>query len=255
MIIEVPILDHGRASNLVKEMHQLRSVVFKDILEWDVTVDHEGCEKDQFDCIPGSYLIAVNEAMEVQASLRLLPTTGPYMAADVFSELLDRKNPPRSAAICESSRFFARPSCMVQKGSGSRYWATNRQNQYVAELICGLGIYTRNYGLTNMITVFDVAVERFMKSMGFEGERLGDPKRIGNTRAVAGIFGTEFSQVKHIADTWGFCLDSLYITASDLAPRLDKLKQCGTLIGPEQEIQTRNYTSNTRSGTLDIHAL
>ena len=58
------------------KLFSLRATVFRDILNWDVFVDSKGHERDQFDELPGTYLVSVDEEFKVQASLRLLPTTG-----------------------------------------------------------------------------------------------------------------------------------------------------------------------------------
>ena len=194
MIIAIPILDPSSCQPLVDETLSLRATVFKDILKWDVFVDAHGHEIDQFDQLPGTYLVSVDDDFRVQASLRLLPTTGPYMASDVFAQLLDGKTPPRSATIWESSRFFARPAEVSEDSRASRYWATQMHNEHIAKLMCGLACYATDIGVSHIVSVFDVAVERFLKSMGIACERYGAPQKVGNTRAVAGLFRSDVSQ-------------------------------------------------------------
>ena len=216
MIISIPILDHGVAAPIASEMLRHRATVFRDILEWDVTVNDKGEEIDQFDSLPGTYLVSVDEKMRVQAGVRLLPTMGPYMASDVFADLLDSKMPPRSPMIWEASRLFSRPAGDASSEKSNRYWASNAHNQYVAELICGLSCYSSQIGLGQIVGVFDIAVERFLKSMGVACERLGEPHTLPSGRAVVGICETDTQQFKPLARKWGFDLSNLVKTPNDL---------------------------------------
>ncbi len=86
------------------EMHRLRYRVFKERLGWGVNVV-DGAEADDFDSASPSYLLQRDRDGGVQGCVRLLPTTGPTMLRDVFSELLAGRAAPASREIWESSRF------------------------------------------------------------------------------------------------------------------------------------------------------
>lgn len=58
-------------------MHRLRRRVFKERLDWDVSVSN-GLEIDQYDSFKPTYLLAV-EQRDVVGCVRLLPTTGRNM--------------------------------------------------------------------------------------------------------------------------------------------------------------------------------
>jgi N-acyl-L-homoserine lactone synthetase len=90
-------------SELAMGMHRLRGRVFKDRLDWDVSVCN-GLEIDQYDTFKPTYLMAL-EQNDVVGCVRLLPTTGRNMLADTFPVLLDGNAAPRAARIWESSRF------------------------------------------------------------------------------------------------------------------------------------------------------
>src|SRR5215469_16978319 len=100
----------ARAANagLFEQMHRDRKTVFVDRLGWQVPVVDGDLENDQFDGENAIYLIAVDEAGHHAGSLRLLPTMGPHLLADVFPQLSERPV-PRGPDIWEITRLFTAP--------------------------------------------------------------------------------------------------------------------------------------------------
>src|SRR5437660_11588850 len=95
----------GQHLNLLTEMYRLRRRVFKDRLDWSVSVSGD-LELDVYDALNPTYLVMVApDGRDVLGCVRLLPTTGPTMLADTFPQLLGGREPPRSDRILESSRF------------------------------------------------------------------------------------------------------------------------------------------------------
>jgi N-acyl-L-homoserine lactone synthetase len=90
-------------SELALEMHRLRRRVFRDRLDWKVSVS-DGLEIDQYDALTPTCLLGVDRR-DVVGCVRLLPTTGPNMLADTFPVLLDGRAAPKNAKIWETSRF------------------------------------------------------------------------------------------------------------------------------------------------------
>ncbi len=90
-------------------MHADRKRVFVDMLKWDIP--HDGIfEKDQYDTDQADYLILQDrQAGDHQGSVRLLPTTGAHMLADVFPFLCEGKV-PRGPRIREITRLVVSPS-------------------------------------------------------------------------------------------------------------------------------------------------
>lgn len=72
-------------SELTMGMHRLRGRVFKERLDWDVSVTG-GLEIDQYDALNPTYLLVI-EQRAVVGCVRLLPTTGANMLAHTFSFL------------------------------------------------------------------------------------------------------------------------------------------------------------------------
>ena len=82
-----------------------RGAQFIDNLGWDLTIDDKGRELDDYDTQNPLYLILADDAGDHVASTRLMPTTGPNMAADHFAHLTGGVA-ISSATIWETTRFF-----------------------------------------------------------------------------------------------------------------------------------------------------
>ena len=93
-------------------MFRQRARFFHDRLKWAVRVV-DGQERDRYDDEAPVYLIYTDDlGREVKGSLRLLPTTGPTLAADVFSDTLpDAVHfPPRPSG--NAAGFVSTTKCL-----------------------------------------------------------------------------------------------------------------------------------------------
>lgn len=150
-------------------MHQLRRSVFRERLGWDVTVVN-GLELDQFDLPDAHYLVHTAPDGRVNACTRLLPTTGPYLLADVFPDLVDA-DMPRAHDIWESTRF-----CADQ--------ATAPGN-IAAILMAGMLEFGQYAGLRAYVSVSDIRMEPIMRRAGWNPVRLGGTMETGTDTAAA----------------------------------------------------------------------
>jgi acyl homoserine lactone synthase len=164
----------------IAAMHRLRHRVFKVRLGWEVN-SHNGMERDVYDLLNPIYLLAMSATGDVEGSWRLLPTTGPYMLRDVFSELLDGQAPPSHPTIWETSRFSM--DSLPDTLSGLR--AVNRLTH---EMFCGLVELSLLFGISEIITVYDIRIERILSRVGCAPHWRSTPRQIGNTTTVAGRF-------------------------------------------------------------------
>lgn len=73
---------------LKDSMFRDRADQFKTRLNWDVKVDHNGYERYEYDDLNPMYVIWEDAIGRHSGSMRLLPTTGPCMVNDHFSELM-----------------------------------------------------------------------------------------------------------------------------------------------------------------------
>ncbi|RUM01210.1 acyl-homoserine-lactone synthase [Rhizobium chutanense] len=166
-------------AHLLHTHYQLRARVFSDRLGWEVDVT-AGCESDSFDALRPTYVLAVAETGQLAGCARLLPTLGPTMVADVFPSLLPGGQLNGHAAMIESSRFCVDTTLGEGRGDGAVHEAT-------LTMFAGIIEWCVANGFTEIVTVTDLRFERILARVGWPLQRLGEPKKIGVTMAVAGI--------------------------------------------------------------------
>ena len=169
------LLEH---SELALGMHRLRRRVFGDRLDWKVSVS-DGLESDQYDALTPTYLLGVDRR-EVVGCVRLLPTTGPNMLADTFPVLLNGRAAPKNAKIWESSRF-----CVDTQNVTAA--AENGLKQATFLLFAAMVEWGQQHALQAIATVTDLRMERILRRAGWQLDRLGEPRQIGDTKAIAGL--------------------------------------------------------------------
>jgi acyl homoserine lactone synthase len=177
-VVEITRCALSKNSELAFGMHSLRRRVFKDRLDRAVSVT-SGLEFDQYDLPEPTYLVSL-ERHTVIGCVRLLPTTGRNMLANTFSQLLDGRNPPISARLWESSRFCLdtqTPDVTVENGL--------REATFL--LFAAMIEWGQSRELTAIATVTDLRMERILRRAGWGLDRLGEPRQIGTTKAVAGL--------------------------------------------------------------------
>jgi acyl homoserine lactone synthase len=163
----------------LEEMHRLRCRVFRDRLDWSVEA-HGGLEVDRFDELGPAYLLRRGDDGMLQGCVRLLPTEGPTMLGEVFSELLDGQPEPNHPQIWESSRLALDLSAAALKIDGCLSQAT-------IELFLGMIEFGLAWSLVDIVTVTDTKIERLLNRARWPLRRLSEPKQIGNSQAVAGF--------------------------------------------------------------------
>ncbi|MGZ2385982.1 acyl-homoserine-lactone synthase [Rhizobium brockwellii] len=167
-----------KEAHLLHSHYQLRARVFSDRLGWEVDVT-AGCESDRFDSLGPTYVLAVTRNGGLVGCARLLPAVGPTMVAEVFSSLLPDGQLSRHAAMIESSRFCVDTALAEGRGDGSLHEAT-------LTMFAGITEWCMANGYTEIVTVTDLRFERILARVGWPLQRLGEPKKIGVTMAVAG---------------------------------------------------------------------
>jgi acyl homoserine lactone synthase len=170
-------------AHLLQIHYQLRARVFSDRLGWEVDVT-AGCESDRFDALRPTYILAIAETGKLAGCARLLPALGPTMVADVFPSLLPDGQLKGHAAMIESSRFCVDTALAEGRGDGSVHEAT-------LTMFAGIIEWCIANGYTEIVTVIDLRFERILARVGWRLQRLGEPKKIGVTMAVAGTLGAD----------------------------------------------------------------
>ncbi len=140
---------------LMRTMHVDRAHQFSDRLNWNVHVEENGEEYDEYDLGSPTYLVVMNECWTHLASMRLRPFSGPTMVCDHFQELI-----PNSLKLglgyWECTRF-----CVSSRIQGKQ-----------AKLVgCVLLNTTYNFAIQNGIKyglgLFDDRMPRIYSSLGW----------------------------------------------------------------------------------------
>ena len=147
----------GAFPKLQKSMFQDRADQFSRRLNWDVTVNAAGEERDAYDALNPLYVIWETATGVHAGSMRFLPTLGPTMVADHFSHLTDGIH-IESPLIWECTRFCLAP------GAG---------RHVSAALVLGAGELMASFHLSHFLGVFDPRMERIYRMFGLTPDVIG----------------------------------------------------------------------------------
>ena len=150
--------DELKTAPLLKETMFLdRADQFKTRLGWDVTLEDNGYERDEYDSHNPLYVIYQKADGAHGGSMRLLPSTGRTMVNEHFSEILGGGD-VRSPFIWECTRF-----CL----------ARNTEPRTAAALMLAGGEVMENFGVKHFVGVFDARIVRIYRIIGASPEVLG----------------------------------------------------------------------------------
>jgi acyl homoserine lactone synthase len=164
--------------NLLKQMYRLRANVFGERLEWDVNIT-DGGERDQYDDLNPTYILAIYGGNKVVGCARLLPAVGPTMLERTFPQLLADGSLHATSAMIESSRFCVDTTLPAGRGGGQLHLVT-------LTMFAGIIEWSMANGYDKIVTATDLRFERILNRAGWPMTRLGKAVAIGNTVAVAG---------------------------------------------------------------------
>lgn len=162
-------------------MFRLRHKIFYETLRWEVS-SVNGLERDRYDELLPVYPVSRNRHGQVTGTMRLLPTTGPYMLADIFPQLLRDEPVPRARQIWEISRF-----AVVSPDDQNRSKSQAQLNADTFNLMRCAARFAREQQIREYVFVTSVAVERLLLRLGLEIKRFGDGRaqRVGKVLSVA----------------------------------------------------------------------
>jgi len=150
--------DELKTAPLLKEIMFLDRVdQFKTRLGWDVTLEDNGYERDEYDSHNSLYVIYQKADGTHGGLMRLLPSTGRTMVNEHFSEILGSGD-VRSPFIWEFTRF-----CL----------ARNTEPRTAAALMLAGGAVMENFGVKHFVGMFDVRMVRIYGMIGASPEVLG----------------------------------------------------------------------------------
>lgn len=160
---------------LARTMFQDRAMQFKTRHEWDVTVDQDGFERDEYDRENPLYIIWENADGSHGGSLRLMPTVGKTMVNDHFLNLTDGVR-IESPLIWECTRF-----CLA-KGA--------RPGVAAALMLAG-GEVMKEFGVDHFVGVIFAHMVRVFRRIGSTPEVLGT---VGEGRDAISVAIWEFTE-------------------------------------------------------------
>ncbi|RYG92765.1 autoinducer synthase [Loktanella sp. IMCC34160] len=148
--------DLGNYPRLAATMFRDRATQFQDRLGWDVSVDDQGFERDEYDALNPLYAIWEKADGTHGGSMRFLPTTGRTMARDHFGHLGGAEI--ASPHVWECTRF-----CLSPEADG----------KVAAALMLGGGELMRAFAVDHFLGIFDARMVRIYRMIGASPEVLG----------------------------------------------------------------------------------
>jgi len=163
--------DHLKAhERLAAEMFRDRADQFKVRLNWEVSVDAQGFERDEYDDLNPLYVIWENADGTHGGSMRFLPTVGRVMVNDHFPHLLGGDS-ISSPTIWECTRFC------LSRGANPKV---------AAALMLAGGEIMEGFGVEHFVGVFDARMVRIYRRIGSSPEVLGQDGE-GRTQISVGL--------------------------------------------------------------------
>lgn len=142
---------------LADTMFRDRADQFKKRLDWDVTVNADGWELDEYDALNPLYVIWEEADGRHGGSMRVMPTVGRTMTAEHFRHLTHGVE-IASPFIWECTRF-----CLSPRGS---------KGVAAALLLAGCEMGLR-FGLDQALGIFDARMPRIYGRIGWSPDVIG----------------------------------------------------------------------------------
>ncbi|MFQ6547387.1 acyl-homoserine-lactone synthase [Aestuariibius sp. 2305UL40-4] len=152
-------------------MFRDRTTQFRDRLGWEVSVDADGFERDEYDDLNPLYVIWQRPDGRHGGSARFLPTIGSTMVEDHFSHIADIAH-LKSPFIWECTRFCLSPDA---------------DSQVAGLLMLGGGELMRGFSVEHFLGVFDARMIRIYRMIGASPEVLGSQGE-GRDRISVGLW-------------------------------------------------------------------
>lgn len=176
---------------LERTMFEDRADQFKTRLGWEVSVDANGQERDEYDDLNPLYVIWERPDGTHGGSMRFLPTTGRTMVNDHFLALTDGVA-IQSPAIWECTRF-----CLSRQPDPGT----------AAALMLAGGEIMQGFGVAHFVGVFDARMVRIYNRIGAAPEVLGT-QGTGRQSISVGLWEFTDASQKQVSRVAGVPLDS-----------------------------------------------
>lgn len=189
---------------LADTMFRDRAMQFRYRLGWEVSVDANGHERDDYDDLDPLYVIWQRPDGRHGGSMRFLPTLGRTMVNEHFLNLTNGK-PVRSPQIWECTRFCLSPGA---------------DGRVAAALMLGGGEVMRGFGVRQFVGVFDARMVRIYRMIGASPTVLGSAGE-GRDKISVGLWDydpTDRAKVLHRAGLSSALSEHWYARAFGVKP-------------------------------------
>ena len=171
MIVVIEPHNAEKYPNLLEQMFRLRAQIFHDHFGWDVEIA-DGKERDKYDDEGPVYVIYTDHhGFKVKGSLRLLPTTGPILLADIFSDTVPDAVDLRAPTIWECTQFCLNDNVLHGDKEEILFAST--------VLLLALADVALKTGIEWIIGNFDASMLHLWRRIGCEVEVLGCTLKYG----------------------------------------------------------------------------
>ena len=181
---------------LAASMFRDRARQFSERLQWDVHVDAQGWEKDEYDGLNPIYIIYEAADGSHAGSTRFLPTVGRVMVNEHFMDLT-RGVPIKSPLIWECTRFCISPR-------------TRTGAHIPAALTLAAAEMAKRFALNHIVAVFDARMVKIYRSLAWSPEIIGTSGQ-GRSAVSVGLW-----------DASDIPIDTLRTKAKVSAPCMDR---------------------------------
>lgn len=204
--------DLHKHKRLAETMFRDRADQFRTRLGWDVSVDENGFEKDQYDALNPLYVIWENADGTHGGSMRFLPTTGRTMINEHFTHVMGGGE-IRSPVIWECTRF-----CLSRGADG----------RVAAALVVACGELVANFGIEHFTGVFDARMVRIYRMIGASPDVLGSVGK-GRDQISVGLWHASAANHNKILRRAGIspALSELWFERSFGRRKMPQLAQVG----------------------------
>lgn len=189
---------------VLDSMFELRHEVFVKRLGWPLQSEN-GREIDQFDHAYAHYLVLPNQAGDVVAACRMIPTNKPNLLTDVFPYLVEKAPVPGTADIWEVSR-------VAVDHRRDRLALVPHGINPAGVLFCAMFEFSMLVGARQLVSVSDPYIERILRIAGWALEPLGGVRALpagGSAVAESAEVSCEqLASIRRRTKTYGAVLDT-----------------------------------------------
>jgi acyl-homoserine lactone synthase len=172
----------------LEQMYRLRHRLFVEQMKWEDLRKPDGREIDQFDNEDAIYLLLIEDGV-VTGSHRLLPTTGPHLFSEIFTDMCEQRGRQTGPAIYELNRTGTDPLL-----------PRDRQLQGMRLLLVGLLEFAFSAGIEKLTLLTPLHTLYHCLMAGVTVNPLGLPKLMDGERQAAVAFVTDATSLGNVRD-------------------------------------------------------